>query len=68
MLGSPALVMSAAVDRPEVGECRGSSGLSTVGTGHGTSCRLIRPIGTHNEQLMGMLCPCVINKNGVRFE
>ena len=32
--------------------------------GLGTGCRLIRPVDTHNEQLIGMSCPCVFDKNG----
>jgi len=47
-------------------ECRWWPNTHTSMTrrGLGTGCRSIRPVDTHNEQLIGMSCPCVFDKNG----
>ena len=47
-------------------ECRWlpNTHASMTRRGLGTGCRLIRPVDTHNEQLIGMSCPCVFDKNG----
>ena len=47
-------------------ECRWlpNTHASMTRRGLGTGCRSIRPVDTHNEQLIGMSCPCVFDENG----